>query len=421
MKSIIWIFLISSLFIPLRSAQTSDPIDEALQTQIANLEAYTSTVRGLSLNRELGVRFPTRAQVTEHFEAELGTAFTEELVEEAMAFYTGFDLLEPGTDLVGIYTMLITSQVAGYYDPEVGEMNVILSSGETPGSRLPVLEQIIYVHEFVHALQDQNFGLARFLEDPDASSDQIMAAQALFEGDATLVMNAYLQALTEANPLTTLASLLLGGLQAGNLTLPPGVPAILESELLWPYTAGEQFVRALIDEGGWDLVNAAFENPPVSSAQIFYPELYLQGITPAEVTLPEFEGPEADAWRMVSSGRLGTFYLREYLGTQLNSVEASAATAGWRGDAYSIYLNDAGETLIQLGLRFEDAAAQDDFTAAFAEFASLRTEASADELGCWEGTTRTLCQIIIDEDDLLLIMAPDLALAQALLPLAPAQ
>ena len=49
----------------------------------------------------------------------------------------------------------------------------------------------VMAHELVHALQDQHFNLRRFEKWPKGDSDAELAAHALVEGEATLVMILY--------------------------------------------------------------------------------------------------------------------------------------------------------------------------------------------------------------------------------------
>jgi len=43
-----------------------------------------------------------------------------------------------------------------------------------------------FAHEFVHALQDQQYDLARLRGRPSVNADQSLAVQAVIEGDAIL-------------------------------------------------------------------------------------------------------------------------------------------------------------------------------------------------------------------------------------------
>ena len=53
---------------------------------------------------------------------------------------------------------VMTSQVGAYYDPEKQSFFVVMSG-------LPELMQgVMYSHELYHALQDQHFGLVRYMD-----------------------------------------------------------------------------------------------------------------------------------------------------------------------------------------------------------------------------------------------------------------
>src|SRR5207253_3772876 len=91
---------------------------------------------------------------------------------------------------------LLTEQVAGYYDPKQQEF--FLADWIDLDGQKPVM-----AHELTHALQDQHFNLRRFDHWPKDDSDAQLAAHALIEGDATLVMALYVA----NNPLRALAFL----------------------------------------------------------------------------------------------------------------------------------------------------------------------------------------------------------------------
>ena len=66
-----------------------------------------------------------------------------------------------------------------------------------------------------------------------------------------------------------------------------GTPPYLERRLLFPYTAGEAFVRALRARGGHRLLDRAFAHPPRTSAAVLDPARFLAGDPPARaVALP---------------------------------------------------------------------------------------------------------------------------------------
>ncbi|MCB1602665.1 MAG: hypothetical protein KDI66_21790, partial [Xanthomonadales bacterium] len=310
------------------------------------------------------------------------------------------------------------SQVAGFYDTETGVMNVIPVIGDDPGEGLSLTEQIIYVHEYTHALQDQHFTLDSLIDEGDIADhpDQLLAALALVEGDASLAMNFYTQQVAAANPLAALA-ILAEGVQAGNL-LPPGdIPQPLLRELIFPYDTGLNFAMALFSEGhGWDLINQAFDNPPTTSEQIMHPDKYLAGEGAMPVDLSPVDAVLGADWELVWDTALGEFYLAEHLRSQLDRREALAATDGWGGDHIQVFVDDTDRVAWILKLTWDTPQDAAEFAQAYADFATKRggetgTVDVADTTTCYIAAT-TIC---VNFDSSSISSAPDVSLARDLL------
>jgi len=138
--------------------------------------------------------------------------------------------------------------VQGYYD--VKEKTLYLYD-DVKGN----YERGVLIHEMVHALQDQHFGLAK-LHQTSFGSDAELALAALIEGDATLTMIEVLkkdQPKVEAMLNTTLE-------KAKNLR-----NAFL-------YGIGAKYVKRLKDQGGWAAVNGRYKFPPRTTASILSPD-----------------------------------------------------------------------------------------------------------------------------------------------------
>src|SRR5262249_19226591 len=131
--------------------------------------------------------------------------------------------------------------------------------------------QLVLAHELRHALQDQYMSIHALI--PDSVSDfddRRMALLGLLEGDATFVMQRFLQKrLPVGDELP---------IDAAGMTLPPvempGIPAVLRDELVLPYTVGLEFVRQLYGRGGWPAVKEALGRPPESTEQVLHAEKY---------------------------------------------------------------------------------------------------------------------------------------------------
>lgn len=364
----------------------------ALETQMNELEEVTRDIRELD-GETVARDFPTRDELVEFLEGTLDEDLPAEEAERALNFYLAFDLINAPLDLRTLYQNLLGSQIAGYYDPEIETMHVIPVGGGELGDELGLTEQIIYVHEFTHAMQDQFFDLQAILEGDETlvdNPDRYLAALSVVEGDATLVMTLFTEQLVSENPM--LALRLLGeGFQAGAFSLPEGTPQILLRELMFPYESGMMFVSALYNEGGWEAVNAAFDQLPASTEQILNPDKYLAGEQPLAVTLNGGETVLGDGWERIWDATLGEWYLREYLRTQLERAVYVAAAAGWGGDSFHIYRHAENDALaLLLRIEWDTQADADEFAAAYAAFGDARYETGALD-GCWTGAADALC------------------------------
>jgi uncharacterized iron-regulated protein len=116
-------------------------------------------------------------------------------------------------------------------------------------------ERGVLIHEMVHALQDQHFGLAK-LHQSSFGSDSELALAALIEGDATFTM---IELLKKDQPKV-----------AAMLDAPLETAKDLDRAFL--YAQGARYVKALKDRGGWQAVNAAYRFPPRSTAAVLHPE-----------------------------------------------------------------------------------------------------------------------------------------------------
>ncbi len=407
------IFTLSLLAISL--ATIAQDISPELQEQVEALETITANIRDLEPLQPVIRRFPTKAEALEQVAMILADELPPDEAARQTRFYVAFDFIEPGTDYIAAYLDALEAQLGGFYDPITKEMNTLLLNGDELGDELPLLEQITYVHEYAHALQDQHFDLNALDKLTRDNRDQYQALRALIEGDATLVMNVYTQEISARNPIGTTLQLLAQGFQAGALSLPPDLPDIVAAELLTAYTNGATFVSAIQADGGWDAVNAAFlpENLPLSSEQFLHPEKYLAGEAPLPVTL---NTPQLNAeWAVIWDTTFGEFYLREYLKTQLPNRDAIQAAAGWGGDHYQIYHNTATDELAWL-LRLEWDSADDhaEFTSAYVTFITDRFADVPGAKSCWTTATESLC--LVEANGMHLIAyAPTLTMAQELL------
>ncbi len=393
-------------------------ISPALEKQLQSIEAITERLRGLKLTQPIVRQFPSREEVTKYLTRSLEVQLNPEVTARESAFYRAFNLLPAGTDLRQVYQDFLTSPagVGGFYDTDTKKMNVLLITGKKLGDALPTLEQVVYAHEYTHALQDQNFKLSDILkkeEDSPDNPDRALAILSLIEGDATVSMTLYLQDLMQKNPLAAVG-MLVQGAQAGAFTIPDKTPPFLVSELTFPYESGMSFVLALYRDGGWARVNEAFSKLPESTEQILHPPKYLADEKPVVVKLKPDSGLSAD-WKLAAERTLGEFYLTAYLRTQLSISQSETASAGWGGDTYRLYTRaDKNKVAFILRLAWDTPADATEFTDNFKNFGAARFKDGQQSGDCWSNASEALCYAPA-ADGTLVASAPTLELAQQLL------
>ena len=311
---------------PTAAAEGDDAELEALIQEIAE---ETSNVRALPLQEEIDSeilsREDLRADLTEMIEEEYGQEDAD--LDRDLLWMLRL-IPDRGLDYLELQISLLTEQVAGYYDSDTGELVVI---GEE--AALNADQKVTMSHEITHALQDQHFGLGRY-EDDDTDFERVTAFQALTEGDATWTM---VQWAIANLSMEEISEFLEAGEEFDSPTF-DSAPRYIRESLTFPYNAGFQFVEALIEEGGLEAVNAAFDDPPTTTEQILNPELYIgePRNEPLEVSLPDLSGPLGEGWENVYEGTLGVFDLNILL--EENGVSnGSQATQEWGGTRFVMY------------------------------------------------------------------------------------
>jgi hypothetical protein len=244
-----------------------------VEQEVASIADQVERIRGLEFSRAVQPEFlsgdETGARVQNLFLEE----YTAEMADQESRVLAALGAIPQGTDLRELRAETLGQQVAGFYDPETGELVV-----RAPGGELTPLDKVTLSHELEHALADQRLDLPVPDDVRTGSEDADLAALALVEGDATLTMQRFSQALPFDEQLGLLDPEAVAEAESGLAEL----SSYLEQELLFPYEQGVRFVCGLYAEGGWDAVNAAYSNPPQSTAQVLFPERYVEGEQPVD-------------------------------------------------------------------------------------------------------------------------------------------
>lgn len=319
--------------------------DEAARDRVAE---ETAAIRELPALPEIDDALITTDELKAMLPDLLTKDYTPEQAEADQRGLIAIGLLPPGTDMMAMYERLFGEQIAGFYDPETDEMYVISDSGEFDG-----MAQMTYSHETVHALQDAHLDLDDTMENMGGgNADRDTAVASLYEGDASAASFDFLA----SHPDIARDLVFSAAPPSDEMDTAPGAVGV---SLVFPYLAGEAFVQALRDEGGWKAVDAAYANLPQSTEQIMHPEKYLAGEAPVDVQIPDLAAALGEGWEFVVDDTMGELNIALLLadlepGEGISSfsgqmdlpVPALNAAAGWGGDRYALWGDGASEVLV---------------------------------------------------------------------------
>lgn len=346
------------------------------------IEVRVAEVRGLEPLAEVEYAFPSRESMSRLVDESLRDGMhssleTFDILFERQPVYQLLGFISTEDNLLELRARFTASVAAGFYCPPVKA--VFLIDGD---QGLDASTDLTVAHEFVHALQDQHFGLDQLAARTRDDWDATLAQAALREGDATVAMEDYARMSTElaASPAVDAEERAARRIE--------GVPEALQKEFAFPYEAGVGFVEVLLANGGWAAVNDAYRQPPATTEQVIHPEKYLAGETAMEITLVPMASALGEAWSRVADNVMGEFLLRMHLGTRLDPSEAETAAAGWGGDRWFLYTDDEDGNLLHLVVEWDTAAELDEFYAAYLKWLKLASDGASvvlsEDAALWE-------------------------------------
>ena len=307
---------------PVPSAEL-DALYDAIEEQVIEIRGLQPTEQ---VSRRIIDESELRTLITDQFDEET----PPEYVEANERLYKALDLIPADASLRDLTLDLLSGGVAGFYRPDEKTLYVVSKTG-LPG----VNERITFAHEYDHALQDQHTSVFADQDGILDQTDRILARQAVYEGDATLLMTLWGVAHFDFGDFAELLALANDPEQ---LALLERMPAILEETLLFPYTTGLTFIQAAQLQGGWGAVNDFYDRMPESTEQILHPEAYEANEQPIEVDLPHDLATQlGDGWSVALEDTFGELQLGIWLRESgVDQPTKSTATTGWGGDRLAV-------------------------------------------------------------------------------------
>ena len=415
-------------FVPTPVILPSDPVPSVTPAALMDL-TFAEQLEAIALRVNATRDLSSEDSVVEHeflTETELSDLVLElfeedrEDIEKEEELFKVFGILRPDQDLYEILTGLYTGGVLGLYRAEENKF-YLLGGSDHFGPH----EEMIYVHEFTHALQQLHFDFDGKFDAIEGNSDATFALRALVEGDARvselLYMQEFLTDKEQAESQGTPSQALIDAYRSA--------PYIVQRSYGFPYQDGANFVIGLYNnQGGWDVIDMAFSSPPRSTEQILHPEKFLSGDDPIAVDLPDLLPTLGEEWELVVRDTLGEFYLRSYLEMGMSREQALAAAEGWGGDSYALFHGPEGGVFFVLSHVWDT---EEDATEYYEAFGALTARRTGQELiphegdSTWFGHWRTAQRLDfesggtifmqIDGPRTVVIFSPDAAVLKAAL------
>jgi hypothetical protein len=381
---------------PSPSAAGSPVTDEELEALAAEITGQVEAIRGLTVSEPFESRLIDEAELIELLTDEFHEENSAELIAASDGLLKRMGLIPASESLEDLYLELLGSQVIGVYDDEGKTLYVVSDSG-----RLGGLEKFTMSHEIDHVLQDQVWGIDDVIPEAASEGDAALAAIALTEGDASVLMTQWAtQHLTPAE----LAEVVQSSSDPEGQELLARMPPILVETLVFPYSTGLSWVSGFAD---WSAVDDVYDDVPSSTEQILHREAYETDEEPIDVTVPEDLAERMGAgWTVGIEDTFGELQTAIWLANaDANDRQAAdAAAAGWGGDRMAYLAGPSDEDALVWRTAWDDAAAAAEFLRA----AELEVDALAGS-GRVVRTSDTEVLIVLASDGFTLDLALEAA------------
>jgi hypothetical protein len=320
------------------------------------IEQQVIAIRGLEPSRTVPRQSIDETELRTMMTAEFDRETPPANVAANDQLYKALGLIPADSSLRDLTLDMLSGGVVGFYRNDQGKLYVVSKTG-LPG----VGERITFAHEFDHALQDQNFTVFKDQEGILDQSDRILARQAIYEGDATLLMSVW--AAAHFGPADMLAYLALS-LDPATQAVLQRTPAFLRDLLEYPYTTGLSFVQAAQLNGGWGGVDDLYRRMPESTEQVLHPAKYAANEAPVPVALPEDLAAQlGTGWSVPLEDTFGELEIDYWLrDAGVAPATASAAAAGWGGDRLAVAEGPSGAWGVVLDTTWDTLADASEFS-----------------------------------------------------------
>jgi hypothetical protein len=322
---------------PRQAEELFHSVDEILE--------FDSKQTGLPIKHDVKRKLTSRDEVVSYLNKHVDDEDTQRLRRSELVLKK-FGLLPRDFNLETFLVALLREEVAGYYDPKTKTVNLL--------DWVPMEEQEpVMAHELTHALQDQSFGLQKWMQKGDKDLAKIRrdltpddiendemddAREAVVEGQAQAMMFQY--ALAPTGHSIADSPDLVDAMETETMTGTSSTkvfneaPIFMKESLTFPYSYGMEFVIKLLQKGGKEQAfEAVLKNPPHTTRQIMQPETYISGERIDPIAVPDFKRDFKD-YQKFDVGAMGEFDVAVLVDQYAGKPLSKEIYPEWRGGYY---------------------------------------------------------------------------------------
>lgn len=349
--------LLTALLLLAASANAASPLAAPMRDveRIRGLK-FTHDIRNVSIGRD---ELPQRLQ--DQMRKSMPYSF-----DDYMQVLRALQLVDGKNDkLMSQLLDLYQSQVLAFYDPldhvyySIREMPAALEgSGIDPAT----MRDMVVIHELTHALQDQRFGAGAREATLTKDSDGELAFHSLLEGEATLVMMAYMLDKL-GQPIDALVKnpeVLESMAGAADKNVDPAMPRYFVESLKFPYMEGLRLCIEGYRRGGWKELDKMDTNPPRSTREVLHSADYFARLESGGKTSAFDPAALVATPNLLTVEHLGEFHWRYLVGEK--------ASAGWVDDRVQIAQTKEHESTVLAETRWSSAETAQRFRDAYVAF-----------------------------------------------------
>lgn len=321
------------------------------------------------------VSFWSEADAEQDFLAKLRASPRPELdhLEVALA---QFGLTELGALEPEATAARLARELTAFYDHARRDIVII----EHPVPSDPLAENVIVLHELIHAFQDREHDLGAFDQRFRRGVDGSLRSASVVEGEARMHERRYFAALAGLDiEEIDLERSFMNLRRNAERWLWSQADLFTSSQLSVPYGHGAEYIYALWAKSGQGAVRALFDAPPASMHEILV-TVWEDDANAELAPFPAPTGPAPEGFVLETWTPMGAWGVYLLAGrSAADLVVAERLALDWRGDLLEIFSFDSRETAARWRLRFvheESAAALADLVADEPLFEATREDAT---------------------------------------------